>query len=143
MLKKEMDSRFRKFGMLSHTDTTKINDFIGYMEQGKLMGTRCRKCGINYFPPRADCFHSLDSDMEWFEVKGTGKLLSYSTLAFAPAGFTQDLPYTIAVLDYGEYRVFGRVDKSIAEKELYTGMEMKTVIQQLPNDHLTYVFQKV
>jgi uncharacterized OB-fold protein len=142
MSKKEIDNRFSKFGTVSFTGITRINDFIGYLEQGKLMGTKCKKCGIHYFPPRADCSHSLDSDMEWFEVKGTGKLLSFSTLTFAPTGFTQDLPYTIAVLDYGDYKVFGRVDKALAEKDLAVGMAMKAAVQQLPNEHLSYVFQK-
>jgi uncharacterized OB-fold protein len=142
MSKKEIDNRFSKFGTVSFTGITRINDFIGYLEQGKLMGTKCKKCGIHYFPPRADCYHSLDSDMEWFEVKGAGKLLSFSTLTFAPTGFTQDLPYTIAVLDYGDYKVFGRVDKAITEKDLTIGMAMKAVVQQLPNEHITYVFQK-
>jgi uncharacterized OB-fold protein len=142
MSKKEIDNRFSKFGTVSFTGITRINDFIGYLEQGKLMGTKCKKCGIHYFPPRADCYHSLDSDMEWFEVKGAGKLLSFSTLTFAPTGFTQDLPYTIAVLDYGDYKVFGRVDKAITEKDLMIGMDMKAVVQKLPNEHLSYVFQK-
>ena len=142
MSKKEIDNRFNKFGTVSFTGVTRVNDFIGYLEQGKLMGTRCKKCGLHFFPPRADCYHSLDSDMEWFEVKGTGKLLSYSTLTFAPTGFTQDLPYTIAVLDYGDYKVFGRVDSSIPEKELSVGMAMKAVVHKLPNGQLSYVFQK-
>lgn len=142
MSNKEIDNRFSKFGTVSFTGITRINDFIGYLEQDKLMGTKCKKCGIHYFPPRADCCHSLDSDMEWFEVKGTGKLLSYSTLTFAPTGFTQDLPYTIAVLDYGDYKVFGRVDKAVPEKELSVGMEMKAVVQHLTNEHLAYVFQR-
>jgi uncharacterized OB-fold protein len=142
MSKQEIDNRFSKFGTVSFTGVTRVNDFIGYLEQGKLMGTKCKKCGLKFFPPRADCYESLDSDMEWFEVKGTGKLLSYSTLTFAPTGFTQDLPYTIAVLDYGDYKVFGRTDSSIPTKELSVGMEMKAVVHPLPNDHLNYVFQK-
>ncbi len=142
MSKKEIDNRFSKFGTVSFTGITRINDFVGYLEQGKVMGTKCKKCGVFYFPPRADCCESFDSDIEWFEVKGKGKLLSYSTLTFAPTGFTQDLPYTIAVLDYGAFKVFGRIDKAIAEKDLSVGMEMKTVVQQLPNEHVTYVFQK-
>jgi len=140
--KEEIDNRFGKFGTVSFTAVTHVNDFIGYLEQGKIMGTRCTTCGLKFFPPRADCYQSLDSKMEWFEVKGTGKLLSYSALTFAPTGFSQDLPYTIAVLDYGDYKVFGRIDSSIPVKELSVGMEMKTVVHKLPNDHMNYVFQK-
>lgn len=142
MSKKEMDKRFSKFGTVSFTAVTHVNDFVGYLEQGKLMGTKCKKCGTKYFPPRADCYQSLDSEMEWFEVTGTGTLLSFSTLTFAPTGFTQELPYTIAVVDYGDYKVFGRVDSSIPVKELSVGMSMKAIVHPLPEDHINYVFQK-
>lgn len=142
MAKKEVDDRFKKFGTVSFTAITKTNDFVGYLEQGKVMGTRCRKCGIEFFPPRADCFQCLSSDMEWFEVTGTGKLLTYSKLQYGPMGFEGDLPYYIAVLDYGNYKVFGRIAREVADDEIKVGMDMKTVVQKLPNDQLNYVFQK-
>ncbi len=142
MAKKEIDDRFKKFGTVSFTSITKTNDFVGYLEQGKVMGTQCKTCGVQFFPPRADCFQCLSSDMEWFEVTGTGKLLSYSKLQFGPMGFEGDLPYCIAVLDYGDFRVFGRIDKNLPDEEIRIGMEMKAVANKLPNDQLNYVFQK-
>jgi len=140
--KKEVDARFKKFGTVSFTATTKTNDFIGYLEQGKIMGTRCKKCNISFFPPRADCYQCLSSDMEWFEVAGTGKLRAYSKLQYGPIGFEGDLPYCIAVLDYGDYKVFGRIDKELADEEIKIGMDMKAVPNTLPNGQLNYVFQK-
>ncbi len=140
--KKEVDDRFKKFGTVSFTSITKVNDFIGYLEQGKIMGTECKKCGKKFFPPRADCFKCLDSDMEWFEVSGTGKLVTYSKLEYAPIGFEKDLPYCIALLDYGEYKVFGRISKEIPEEEIKVGMDMKTEAIELPNGQLSYVFTK-
>jgi len=142
MSKKEIDTRFNKFGTVSFTGISRVNDFISHLEGGKLMGTKCKKCGAHFFPPRADCCKSLDSDMEWFEVKGSGKLLSYSTLTFAPTGFTQDLPYTIGVLEYDLYKVFGRIDSSISEKELKVGMVMRAEVTKLPNEQLSYTFHK-
>lgn len=80
--------------------------------------------------------------MEWFEVSGTGKLLTYSKLQYGPVGFEGDLPYCIAVLDYGSYKVFGRIAKDLADEEIKIGMNMKTVANKLPNGQLNYVFQK-
>jgi uncharacterized OB-fold protein len=142
MAKKEVDDRFKKFGTVSFTAITKTNDFVGYLEQGKVMGTQCKKCGIAFFPPRADCYQCLSSDVEWFEVTGKGKLLAYSKLQFGPMGFEGDLPYSIAVLDYGKFKVFGRIAKDLPEGEIKIGMEMKTVTNKLPNEQLNYVFQK-
>ncbi|MCK4429960.1 MAG: DNA-binding protein, partial [Candidatus Aminicenantes bacterium] len=52
--KKEIDDRFKKFGTKSFTSVTKVNDFIDNLENGKVMATRCKDCGIVFFPPRAD-----------------------------------------------------------------------------------------
>lgn len=142
MAKKELDTRFSKFGTVSFASITKVNDFIDYLEQGKVMGTRCKDCSLLFFPPRAQCHRCLTSNMEWFEVTGTGKLVSYSKLKYAPVGFDEDLPYAIALLDYGEYKVFGRLAGDVPEEEITIGMEMKTVVNDLPNGQLNYVFQK-
>ncbi|HOO90011.1 MAG TPA: OB-fold domain-containing protein, partial [Syntrophales bacterium] len=73
---------------------------------------------------------------------GDGELLTFSTLSYAPTGFTEEVPYTIAVVDYGEYRVFGRIDGSLPVDELKVGMKLKAVVSRTPNDKLTYAFHK-
>jgi hypothetical protein len=140
--KKEIDIRFSKFGTVPFTATSKINDFVDYLEDGKVMGTRCKDCGLTFFPPRADCYNCLAGNMEWFQVSGKGKLVSYSKLEYAPQGFGDDLPYAIALLDYGDYKVFGRISNSVPEEEIEVGMELETVANELPNGQLNYVFQK-
>jgi len=141
--KKEVDDRFKKFGTVSFTSITKTNDFIDFLEDGKVMGTRCKDCGLVFFPPRADCYKCLASNVEWFEVSGKGKLLTYSELKFAPVGFQDDVPYCIALLDYGKYKVFGRIAKDVPEDEIKVGMEMKTIVNKTSNEQLNYVFEKV
>jgi uncharacterized protein len=140
--KKEVDDRFKKFGTVSFTGITKVNDFIGHLEDGNIKATRCRDCGQVFFPPRMDCYHCLTSHMEWIDITGTGKLVTYSELSFAPIGFENDLPYCIALLDYGAFKIFGRIAPGIAEKELQPGMNMKTVANTLPNGQLNYIFEK-
>ena len=139
---KEVDDRFKKFGTVSFTATTKTNDFIDHLEKGQVMGTRCLGCGLTFFPPRSDCYHCLSSSMEWFEITGAGKLVTYSKLEFAPVGFQEDVPYCIALLDYGDFKVFGRISGEVPEDEIKVGMEMKTAVNTLPNGQLNYVFIK-
>jgi uncharacterized protein len=139
---KDVDSRFKKFGTVSFTAITKTNEFIDYLEKGTVAGTRCKVCGLVFFPPRSDCYQCLSSNMEWFEVSGTGKLVTYSKLEYAPIGFQDDVPYCIALLDYGDYKVFGRIARDLPEDDLKVGMTMKTVANTLPNGQLNYVFQK-
>ena len=139
--KKEVDERFKKFGTVSFTSIAKTNDFIDYLEGGKVMGTRCKDCGLEFFPPRADCHQCLSSNIEWFEVSGTGKLVTYSKLQFAPVGFEDDVPYSIALLDYGKFKIFGRIANNVPEETIKIGMPMKTVANTLPNGQLNYVFE--
>jgi len=140
---KNIDERFKKFGTVSFTSISKVNNFIGHLEEGKVMGTKCNKCGKLFFPPRADCCHCLSSDIQWFEVRGKGKLVTYSTLQFAPIGFEDDLPYSIALVDYTEYKVFGRISVNVPAEKIKVGVEMKTVVNTLPNGQLNYVFELV
>ena len=142
MPKPEMDTRFKKFGTVSFTATTKVNDFIDYLEKGLLAGTRCAKCGQTFFPPRADCFKCPGEKTEWFTVEGSGKLEAFSELMYAPIGFGDDLPYTIAVLNYGDFKVFGRIIGTPYE-ELETGMEMVAKPKQMENGQLHYLFEKI
>jgi len=135
-----MDDRFKKFGTVSFTAFTKTNDFVTHLEEGKVTGTKCRVCGKEYFPPRADCFQCLSSDMEWFPITGTGRLITYSTLKYAPAGFEKDVPYTIAVVDFGPYKMFGRIAPEVPEENLSVGMELRVKVNKLPSGQLSYVF---
>ncbi len=140
--KKKEDVRFGKFGTVSFTRTTRVNDFIDHLEGGKVMYTRCKGCGASFFPPRADCAECMSSNMEWLEVSGTGKLVSYSQLQYAPVGFEADIPYSIAMLDYGEYQVFGRLASDLELAEVKIGMPMVTVVNKLANGQLNYIFKK-
>lgn len=142
MDKKEEDIRFGKFGTVSFTKTTLVNEFISHLEQGKIMSTFCRSCDSSFFPPRADCPECLTREMEWRQVKGKGRLVSYSLLKYAPAGFEEDLPYTIALLDYGQFKVFGRLDKSLDINEVKIGMDLYPAVNQLPGGRLNYIFKK-
>ena len=80
--------------------------------------------------------------MEWFEVSGSGSLVTFSRLQYAPAGFEEDAPYYIAVVEFGDYKVFGRISKDVSEDAISVGMAMKAAVDKFPNGQLTYVFQK-
>jgi len=53
------------------------------------------------FPPVVNSFACLSSNVECFEVTGTGKLISFSKLTYGPVGFEEDLPYSAAHVDWG------------------------------------------
>jgi uncharacterized OB-fold protein len=134
---------FEKFGIVSFTTETKASDFVSYLEKGQVMATRCRKCGTSYFPPRLDCSKCLGSEVEWFEIKENGKLVTYTVVNYGPTGFENDAPYTLAIADFDGVRVFGRLSKSIKESDIKPGMMLKVVPVKLPSDRIGYEFQKI
>ncbi len=140
--KKELDVRFKKFGVVPFTATTKVNDFIDYLEKGIVAGTQCKDCGTKFFPPKVDCHKCLTSNVDWFEIDNTGKLITYSTLQYAPVGFEKDLPYTIAVVDFGDFKVFGRLSKDLDINDVKIGMDLKVKAVTLENGQLLYEFVK-
>ena len=142
MGKKDIDIRFSKFGTISFSSTSRINDFIDKLEEGTVSGTQCKECNVKYFPPRADCCKCFSKDMGWFDVDGTGNLITYSKLEYAPTGFEDDLPYYIAVVDFGEYKIFGRMSRDIADDEIKAGIVLKVVVNELADGRMNYVFQK-
>jgi uncharacterized OB-fold protein len=133
---------FENFGTVSFTTEAKTEEFINYLEQGKVMTTRCKKCGTAYFPPKMDCPSCLDSDVEWFEITGTGKLVTYTVVHYGPSGFEDEAPYTLAIADFDGLRIFGRISKDIEEGSIVPGMEIK-VAPVKSGEKIAYEFQKV
>jgi uncharacterized OB-fold protein len=134
---------FENFGVVNFTTETKASDFLSYLEKGKVMATKCRKCGTNYFPPRMDCPKCVGSDVEWFEIKGNGKLVTYTVVNYGPTGFEEDAPYSLAIADFDGMRVFGRLSKGLKESDIKPGMEVKILPVKLPGGRIGYEFQKV
>ena len=133
---------FENFGTVSFTAEAKTADFINYLEAGKVMATRCKKCGTSYFPPRVDCPSCLSSDVEWFEVRGKGKLRSYTKVNYGPSGFEADAPYTLALGEFDGVQILGRLSRDIEEKDIKVGMSLVVKPVKLPNNRIAYEFRQ-
>ena len=119
---------FSWFGKVSFVPYSKVQDFAVHLKDGRLMGSACRKCGYTTFPPRADCPECLSDEFEFKEFSGRGTLFTYSTIAAAPTGFDDEVPYTVAVVDLEEGgRLLGWTGETIPEGEVAIGMEVQVV----------------
>ena len=134
---------FENFGTVSFTVEAKAVDFVNYLEQGKVMTTRCRDCGNVHFPPKMDCPKCFSSDVEWVEIKGNGKLATYTVVNYGPTGFENDAPYALAIADFDGLRVFGRLSKGINQEDIKPGMELKVVPVKLSENRVAYEFQLI
>jgi len=78
-----------------------------FISQGKLMGSKCRKCGAMYVPPRPICPKCHAREMELVAMKGKGKLAAYTVIAVGPPmmveeGFDRENPYCSGVVELEE-----------------------------------------
>jgi uncharacterized OB-fold protein len=133
---------FENFGTVSFTTEAKTAEFVKYLETGKVMATRCKECGTTYFPPRVDCPSCLSSEVEWFEVKGEGKLLTYTVVNYGPSGFEADAPYTLALGEFDGVQILARLSRDIKQDDIKPGMSLTVSPIKLPNSRIAYEFRK-
>jgi len=86
-----------------------------FLREEKLMGSRCKKCGGQFVPPRSICVQCYSTDMEWVQMKGEGKLAAFTCITVAPPfmvaqGYDRKHPYVSGVVELDEG---GRVDARI------------------------------
>ena len=94
----------KNFGYRDYISQSKIGKrFLSALKEGRLEGTRCTKCDVLYFPPRANCKECLsDNNIEYLDFSGEGRILSFSEVQVPPAGFERFAPYTVCVIDLKE-----------------------------------------
>ena len=81
--------------------------FQAYLDEGRLMGVRCRSCGALYLPPRPLCTNCYGQELAWEALSGEGELRAFTTIHIAPtamiaAGYGRDKPYCSGVVQLRE-----------------------------------------
>lgn len=73
------------------------------LSEGRLDFQRCRTCGANWLPARAQCPVCLADDSEWRPASGKGRIASWVVyhMAYAPH-LVERLPYNVAVIELAE-----------------------------------------
>jgi len=133
---------FGGFGKISYVAETKLQDFMKFLEEGKIMASRCKKCNRIYFPPRADC-DCMSGEPEWVELSGSCKLVTFTIVHFAPASFKGDIPYALGVAQLEEGpTVFASLSKDVRFDEIRIEMQLKLVPLKLEDDRIIYELRK-
>jgi uncharacterized OB-fold protein len=87
-----------------------------YLNEERLMGSICRKCGKLFVPPRPICVRCYDPEMKWVEMTGKGRLVAFTCITVCPPfmmeqGYNRDNPYCLGVVELEEgARVDGRIE---------------------------------
>ena len=79
-----------------------------------LLGTHCSSCDEYFFPPRNVCPNCRrDAHMEEHTFKGTGTIITYTTIYNATEDFERLTPYHLAIIQLDEGpRVTGQIVSS-------------------------------
>jgi len=81
-----------------------VQSYVDFLNQKKLMGTKCKDCGNIDLPPRGLCSKCISSNVEWTEVEGKGKLASFSAIHVGTTfmnnkGYSMKKPYLFGTID--------------------------------------------
>ncbi len=72
------------------------------LKQNKLLGLKCKSCGIITVPPKMVCRSCAGPELEVLELKGTGKIQTFTTCNVAPEGREDEVPYIIMLVELDE-----------------------------------------
>jgi len=119
---------------------SKTLPFWETLKQGKVLATKCTKCGKLYFPPAADCPNCLSSDLEWVELSNEAEVETFTHVVIRPTSFQQNKPYTVAIglLKEG-VRVLAWLT-GFKLSEIKVGMKVKLVTKITAEGNVTYEF---
>lgn len=93
-----------------------------FLNEEKLMGSRCKKCGALFLPPRSICVECHGNEMEWVEMKGEGRLAAFTCISVGPPfmikeGYNREHPYCTGVVELSEgVKVVARLEGIDASK---------------------------
>lgn len=119
---------FEWFGKKSFCPHTKVDGFAAHLREGRLMGSTCNACGQLSFPPRADCPECRHDEFTFVQMTGRGRLLTHTTINAAPAGFADDVPFTLGVIDLAEGgRLLASFGETLPAGEISIGMAVQVV----------------
>jgi hypothetical protein len=78
-----------------------------FLNEERLMGSRCKGCGKQYVPPRSICIDCHGLNMEWIEMSGKGRLAAFTVINIPPPfmiaqGYSRKNPYCTGVVELAE-----------------------------------------
>ncbi len=116
----------------------RIKKFYEGISEGKVMATKCSKCGEIYFPPQSYCNKCGSDSIEWIELSGSGELLTYTVINVKPQSFSHYPDYAVGIARMPQgVNVLAWIDGDI--KGIKVGMKVKLEVKKRePEGYLTY-----
>ena len=115
-------------------------------QQGKLMSTRCTKCGTHILPPQPRCFVCQNDKFDWVELPGTGTIYTYTVVRHPlRPGLDQVVPYAAGVVELdGTQGAGARVQANFVNcdvEKIRIGDRVKVVFEKVSDTYTVYRFE--
>ena len=72
--------------------------YFDFIDEGRIMGSRCRACGDVSLPPRPVCKECGSVEMDWEELDGRGEVKAFSVINVPLSRMEGRSPYAVGVV---------------------------------------------
>lgn len=116
--------------------------FLELMNNKKILGTKCKKCGKIWLPPRkncSDCYMSTD----WVEINHTGVIEVSTIVWFTTSAFIKNIPYATGYirLDGADTALLqGIFSENLVPSKIKKGKRVRAVFQKERQGKMTDFF---
>ncbi|TXT58033.1 MAG: hypothetical protein BAJALOKI1v1_1780004 [Promethearchaeota archaeon] len=106
--------------------------FIDLMNEKKLQGTKCKKCGKIWMPPRincSDCYENTD----WIELPQSGTIRVSTIVWYTTSDFIQNVPYGVAFIqldDADTALLQGIFSENLVPSKVKKGQRVRAVFKR-------------
>lgn len=99
-----------------------------------LVGEVCPHCQAKIFPPRDVCPYCSGEAKTPYQFSGQGEVYSYTVMNDAPAGFEENVPYTVAVVKLAEGPMVTAQLTDLGNEPVKIGMPVEMVTRRIRSD---------
>lgn len=97
--------------------------------------------GAHQFYPRSTSLATGRGDLEWRRASGRGTVYTFTTTMVPVAGFQDDVPYIVAMIDLEEgVRILANLI-NVTEDEIEIGMPVRVAFEQRADDVTYFCFE--
>lgn len=96
-----------------------------------LIGEVCEHCNAKLFPPRDICPECGEEAKTLFQFSGKGEVYSYTTVYEAPEGYSEQAPYTLAMVKLDEGPLITAQLTDLGAQQPAIGMPVEMVTRLL------------
>jgi len=111
--------------MSDNTFPFTVSSFYKFVSEKRLMAAKCNECGTVLLPPKPMCTKCLSTNLQWIELEGAGKLLSYTVIYIAPEQFQSITPYTVGIIELKNGLRLPGMIRDVNAEGIRVGMNLK------------------